>query len=68
MLRIEKGGPDLLEIGAVTAVLLRRLGAGASPEPGVRTTARARWRRPERSRDYPGPRTWQDDTRRAPHH
>ncbi|MFF3753456.1 acyl-CoA carboxylase epsilon subunit [Streptomyces sp. NPDC002018] len=64
LLRIEKGEPDLLELGAVTAVLLQRLTAPA-PETGGRARARAvaRWRRPERSRDFPGPRTWQDSPR-----
>ncbi|MFE4171438.1 acyl-CoA carboxylase subunit epsilon [Streptomyces sp. NPDC056909] len=65
LLRIEKGEPDLHELGAITAVLLQRLTA-AAPETEGRARAAARWRRPERSRDFPGPRTWQDSPRRPP--
>ncbi|WP_406257376.1 acyl-CoA carboxylase subunit epsilon [Streptomyces chartreusis] len=65
LLLIEKGEPSPLEIGVITAVLFQRLTALSPPEtagPAGEGQARpaARWRRPERSQGFAGPRTWQN--------
>ena len=62
LLRIEKGEPDLSEVAAVIAVLLPRLTA-AAPASLRPARAVARWRRPERTRHFQGPRTWHAGTR-----
>ncbi len=61
LLRVEKGAPDPVELGALAAVLFRRLSAIG---PDVRSApVSALWRRPERSTGFVGPRSWQDGPR-----
>jgi hypothetical protein len=61
LLRIEKGEPDLTEIGALTAVLYARLRSTVDPPAPARVAAR--WRRPERLASFTDPRTWRNTTR-----
>jgi hypothetical protein len=58
VIRVVKGRPTADELAAVVAVLLAREGAG-SPEPGRARRATAGWRRLERARVCPSPRSWQ---------
>ena len=59
-LRVVRGEPSPEELAALTAVLLAR---GAAPGAGTDDLARrhqavARWRRPDRTPGFDGPRTW----------
>ncbi|WP_156727224.1 acyl-CoA carboxylase subunit epsilon [Streptomyces apocyni] len=60
LIRVVKGDPSAAELAALTAVLLSRAAqTGAEPDDVSRgQRAVARWRRPERTRGYTGPRTW----------
>ncbi|MFD4658739.1 acyl-CoA carboxylase subunit epsilon [Kitasatospora sp. NPDC058444] len=57
-LRVERGSPDPIELGALTTVLYARL-AAAQEEPQEAGHPSARWRRLERAPGFRGPRTWQ---------
>ncbi|MEU1282574.1 acyl-CoA carboxylase epsilon subunit [Streptomyces sp. NPDC005805] len=60
LIRVHRGAPTADELAALTAVLLAgTAAAGAEPEDvSRRQRAVARWRRPERSTGFDGPRTW----------
>nr|WP_244420120.1 acyl-CoA carboxylase subunit epsilon [Streptomyces hygroscopicus] len=60
VIRVEKGSPSDEELAAVTAVLLTRAAAAASPagDNAHPRPAVAGWRRPERTPRSPGPRSW----------
>ncbi|RMI31175.1 acyl-CoA carboxylase subunit epsilon [Nocardia stercoris] len=55
-LRVEKGHPDLEELGVLTALLYARTRSGAAESAPPRTAAR--WRRPERHPAFTDPRAW----------
>ncbi|MEU9310342.1 acyl-CoA carboxylase subunit epsilon [Streptomyces sp. NPDC048256] len=58
MIRVVKGRPTADELAAVVTVLLAREEATSS-EPGRPRRATAEWRRLERARVSPSPRSWQ---------
>ncbi|MEU3524142.1 acyl-CoA carboxylase epsilon subunit [Streptomyces sp. NPDC038707] len=67
LIRVPRGRPGAAGPAAPTAVVLARAaGAGAPAGPAPTAPVPAGRRRPERTRGFPGPRTWRTGPRPGP--